>query len=87
MDREEMESLSNNVDLRYLLGIMNSSYTTVLLTNLRGGDYHIYPEHIRNIPIPIAPKEQQNSISELVDRILYEKKLIQMPIFRHLICK
>lgn len=74
MDREEMESLSNNVDLRYLLGIMNSSYTKVLLTNLRGGDYHIYPEHIRNIPIPIAPKEQQNSISELVDRILYEKK-------------
>lgn len=74
MDREEMESLSNNVDLRYLLGIMNSSYTTVLLTNLRGGDYHIYPEHIRNIPIPIAPKELQNSISELVDRILYEKK-------------
>ena len=74
MKREEMEKLSERVDLRYLLGVMNSRYASVLLTNLRGGDYHIYPEHIRNIPIPAATGEQQAEIIALVDKILDAKK-------------
>lgn len=72
--RAEMESLSQTVDLRFLLGIMNSTYATVLLRDLRGGDYHIYPEHIRNIPIAPATKEQQRSIINLVDTILATKR-------------
>ena len=74
MNRDDMETLSESVDLRYLLGIMNSRYASVLLTNLRGGDYHIYPEHIRNIPIPSVIKEQQKPIIDLVDKILAAKK-------------
>ncbi len=74
MSRSEMETLSKTVDLRYLLGVMNSKYASVLLTNLRGGDYHIYPEHIRNIPIPSATSEQQQPIIDLVDKILAAKK-------------
>ena len=74
MNRDDMETLSESVDLRYLLGIMNSRYASVLLTNLRGGDYHIYPEHIRNIPIPFASKEQQKPIIDLVDKILAAKR-------------
>ena len=74
MNRDDMETLSESVDLRYLLGIMNSRYASVLLTNLRGGDYHIYPEHIRNIPIPSVIKEQQQLIIDLVDKILATKK-------------
>ena len=74
MSREDMEKLSQTVDLRYLLGIMNSKYASVLLTNLRGGDYHIYPEHIRNIPIPTATLAQQQEIITLVDQILKKKK-------------
>ena len=74
MHREDMEKLSQTVDLRYLLGIMNSKYASVLLTNLRGGDYHIYPEHIRNIPIPNATPKQQQPIIALVDKILTAKK-------------
>lgn len=70
MTRAEMEKLSQTVDLRYLLGIMNSRYASVLLTALRGGDYHIYLEHIRNIPIPPATKTQQKPIIALVDEIL-----------------
>ena len=66
MSREDMEELSKTVELQYLLGVMNSQYASVLLTNLRGGDYHIYPEHIRNIPIPSAPA-QQKPIIALVD--------------------
>ena len=75
MTREDMEKLSETVDLRYLLGIMNSKYASVLLTNIRGGDYHIYPEHIRNIPIPSATPSQQQPIIALVDKILAAKKL------------
>lgn len=74
MTRAQMEKLSQTVDLRYLLGIMNSKYASVLLTNLRGGDYHIYPEHIRNIPIPSATLSQQKEIILLVNIILSKKK-------------
>ena len=73
MSRYEMEGLSETVDLRYLLGIMNSKYASVLLTNLRGGDYHIYPEHIRNIPIPSASSTRQQQIIKIVDQILEAK--------------
>lgn len=72
--RKEMECFSREVDLRYLLGIMNSSYANTLLCDLRGGDYHIYPEHIRNIPITPATKEQQQPIIDLVDTILSAKR-------------
>ncbi|MCI5829952.1 MAG: Eco57I restriction-modification methylase domain-containing protein [Spirochaetia bacterium] len=72
--RLEMEKLSETVDLKYLLAIMNSKYAAVLLTNQRGGDYHIYPEHIRNIPIPTATVAQQEPIIALVDKILVAKK-------------
>ncbi|MBQ9538310.1 MAG: Eco57I restriction-modification methylase domain-containing protein [Treponema sp.] len=73
LSRIEMEKLSKTVDLRYLLGVMNSRYASVLLTNIRGGDYHIVPEHIRNIPIPLATPGQQKPIIDLVDKILAAK--------------
>ena len=60
--------------MQYLLGVMNSKYTDILLTNIRGGDYHIYPEHIRNTPIPNATEEQQQSIACIVDKILSAKQ-------------
>ena len=65
LTREEMEKLSETVDLKYLLAIMNSRYASILLTNLRGGDYHIVPEHIRNIPIPTATQSQQQELANL----------------------
>jgi type II restriction-modification enzyme len=72
--RNEMEKFSEKINLLYILAIMNSYYANILLTNIRGGDYHIYPEHIRNIPIPSASKEQQQPIIDLVDQILIAKK-------------
>lgn len=76
MPREEMEMLSQTVDLRYLLGVLNSKYAQVLINNQRGDDYHIYPEHQRNIPIPTATPDQQNEIIALVDKILEAKKML-----------
>lgn len=74
LTRSEMEYLSETVDLKYLLGVMNSKYASILLNNIRGGDYHIYPQHIRKIPIPTATSEQQKAIIALVDQILAAKK-------------
>jgi hypothetical protein len=72
--RKEMEKLSKAVDLRYLLGILNSKYASVLLSNLRSGDYHIYPEHLRNLPIPLVSPIKQQPIIALVNQILSAKK-------------
>lgn len=74
LSRTTMERLSSEVDLKYLLGIINSKYTEILLLNMRSGDYHIYPEHLRNIPIPSVSPEQQAPIIELVDKILSAKE-------------
>lgn len=72
--REELEKISETVNIKYLLGVMNSKYADTLLINMRGGDYHIYPEHVRNIPIPAATESQQLAIIKLVDEILSIKK-------------
>ena len=75
MSRGAMEKLSKTVDLRYLLGIMNSKYASVLLDTIRGtGNIDVNPEYIRNIPIPSATKAQQKQIVELADKILVAKK-------------
>jgi hypothetical protein len=74
LSRPKMEKLSEKIDLRYLLGILNSRYAEVLLSNIRGGDYHIYPEHLRNLPISLVSKEQQQPIINLVNQILSAKK-------------
>ena len=75
LKRSEMEKLSQKVDLLYLLGILNSKYASILLTDIRSGDYHIVPEHIRNIPIAPASKEQQQLIINLVKTILLAKSI------------
>ena len=73
LTREKMEDISGTVSLRYLLGVMLSEYAANLLRDQRAGDYHIYPEHLRNIPIPEATTEEQEEIICLVDAALQEK--------------
>jgi len=72
--RKEMELYSEQIDLRYLLGILNSKYAGVLLTNIRGGYINIYPEHLRNLPIPLADNNRQKPIINLVEKILSTKR-------------
>ena len=70
-NRTDMETISGEVDLYYLLGILNSSMADQLLADQRGGDYHIYPEHIRNLPIPVPGKIIQESIGNIAKEILH----------------
>ena len=69
-----METLSQSVDLRFLLGILNSSRAAELLHQQRGGSLNIYPEHLRHLPIPLVSKEQQAPIIALVEQIIECKK-------------
>lgn len=73
-NRKEMLDYSREIDLRYLIGLLNSKYASVLLSNLRAGDYHIYPEHIRNLPIPNISLKDQKPFISLVEKILEGKK-------------
>ena len=73
-NRTDMETLSKEVDLYYLLGILNSSMADQLLADQRGGDYHIYPEHIRNLPIPVPEKNIQESIGNIAKEILRRRE-------------
>ncbi|GAB6390726.1 MAG: N-6 DNA methylase [Treponematales bacterium] len=78
--RAEMEALSEEVDLRYLLGLLNSKYAAALLSGIRAGDYHIYPEHLRNFPLPALdltnPRDEDrcDKLITLVDQMLTLKK-------------
>lgn len=72
--RTEMEVLSVEVDLYYLLGILNSSTADQLLADQRGGDYHIYPEHIRNLPIPVTSRDVQDAIGAIAKEILHRRE-------------
>lgn len=72
--RAKMVAFSQEIDLKYLLGILNSKYASTLLANLRGGDYHIYPEHLRNMPIPKISTQEQKPIIKLVDKIISQKQ-------------
>ena len=77
LTREQMEQLSQSMHLFLILGILNSKYADILLANLRGNDYHIVPEHIRNIPIPKIDSTNQgiaDKIIALVEEILEKKK-------------
>ena len=70
--RQEMEKLSEQVNLYYLLAILNSKYASLFLDIQRGGDFHILPEHIRNLPIPIAPQAEMGTLTA------YAKKQLEL---------
>ena len=71
--RAAMEEYSRTVSLEYLLAVLNSKYAHTLLALQRGDDYHIYPEHMRNIPIAIASEKVQKHIGCIVKDIVESK--------------
>ena len=69
-----MEELSKNYSIKFFVGLLNSRYARKLIDDIRGGGLSIYPDHIRNLPIPLVSAEQQASIIALVDTILLKKQ-------------
>lgn len=70
LSRREMEILSESMSLYCLLGIMISSKGREYLDINRAGDYHIYPEHLRSIPIPELDKTEKEAVEAIVKEII-----------------
>lgn len=71
-NREEVEKLSEKFNLKYLLGIINSSLAKKFMNDIRRSRLSIYPEDLRQLPIKI-PKEKEE-ISKLVIKVLELKE-------------
>ncbi|BAQ64609.1 Eco57I restriction-modification methylase domain-containing protein [Geminocystis sp. NIES-3709] len=73
--RQQLEQFSTQINIKFILGILNSKLGNYLLDNIRGvGNIDLNPDYLKNIPIPYVPLEQQKTIINLVDEILEIKK-------------
>jgi methylase of polypeptide subunit release factors len=73
-DREEREQLSLQFNIKYLLAIMNSTFTKGWLAAKRRSKVHVYPDDWKSLPIMPISVEQQMEFVKLVDAILAEFK-------------
>ena len=72
--REELEDTSRRFDVKFLLGVMNSTVARDFLRANRRSNIHLYPDDWKKLPIPDVLLEQQEPIIELVDQILAIKR-------------
>lgn len=72
--REELEKVSSQFFLKFLLGVMNSTVASNFLKENRRHNVRLYPNDWKKLPIPNVPPEQQVPIVELVDKILNAKR-------------
>ena len=68
--REELETLSQQFQVKYLLAVMNSSWARAYLLAHRRSNIHLYPNDWKPLPIPIATAEQQAAVVAKVDALL-----------------
>jgi len=71
--REELEELSRQYGVKYLLAVMNSSTAREFLTRIRRSNIHLYPDDWKQLPIPHATPAQQAEIAALVEQVLAAK--------------
>ncbi|OGR05614.1 MAG: hypothetical protein A2511_01975 [Deltaproteobacteria bacterium RIFOXYD12_FULL_50_9] len=69
-NREDLEELSRNFTVKYLLAVMNSTVAHEFLHTHRRSNIHLYPDDWKQVPIPNIPKESQKTFHILVDYIL-----------------
>lgn len=71
--REKLDRASQRFHLKYLLGVMNSRSALEFLTAHRRSNVHLYPDDWKKLPIPDVPKNRQQQVVRLVDKILDAK--------------
>jgi hypothetical protein len=71
--RKELEDQSENFDLRYLLGVINSNFAMAYLNNYRKHRLknYFYPDDFRNYPIPYISLEAQQPFINIVNYLLF----------------
>ena len=70
--REQLETISNQYDTKFLLGVINSSAARHFLLANRRHNVSIYPDDWKKLPIPAISLEEQAPVAALVDAILAE---------------
>ncbi|MBW2557490.1 MAG: Eco57I restriction-modification methylase domain-containing protein [Deltaproteobacteria bacterium] len=72
--RADLEEASRRFSIKYVLAVMNSTVARDFLRANRRSNIHLYPDDWKKLPIPDVPKEKQEPIVALVDKILDLKK-------------
>lgn len=67
---EKEVQLSREYDLKYLVGVLNSSAMNFYFQILLGYELNVYPELIERLPVPLADRSHQEKITEKVDTLL-----------------
>jgi hypothetical protein len=77
--RKELESISENYNLSYILAIINSKYALYALNNSRRHRLknYFYPDDFRDLPIPNLSYSNQESYAHKADRMLDLNKQLQ----------
>ena len=73
--REILEENSLQFDIKFLIGVMNSSSANNSLQSMRRSNTDLYPDDWKKLPIPDVTPEQQAPVVELVDQIIAAKRI------------
>lgn len=57
-------------DYVFLVGLLNSNLINWYFRNFLSEKMHFYPDDAKNLPIKVVPKEKQEPLSKIVDKIL-----------------
>ncbi|MDD5369415.1 MAG: Eco57I restriction-modification methylase domain-containing protein [Anaerolineaceae bacterium] len=79
-NRVEREQISRGFNLKYVLAVMNSSFTRNWLKAKRRSKIHVYPDDWKQLPIASIPMDEQMDFVKLVDKILGEWKQYGYPL-------
>jgi hypothetical protein len=74
---EKQIQLSENVELKYLLALINSKLINFYFKLILSSNLHVYPEAIRNLPIKVADIINQKLISHKVDLLTTSRNELQ----------
>ena len=69
-DRNYLEGLSREFNLKYIVAIMNSRFARNYLQVRRRSNLHLFPDDWKPLPIARVPLSRQQSLIALVDEIL-----------------
>ncbi|MCY4599322.1 MAG: Eco57I restriction-modification methylase domain-containing protein [Acidobacteria bacterium] len=72
--RESLEETSRRFDMKFLLGVMNSTMARDFLRANRRSNLHLYPDDWKKLPIPDVTSKEQVPVAALVDQILAAKR-------------
>lgn len=74
--RSELENISKDYDLKYLLAIINSRFAFYYLNNHRRHRLknYFYPDDLRKLPIPVITLQDQKPIILIIDQIINQRK-------------